>query len=276
MRRRWNPRPFLLAASLLLVVAVSPGFTRAEIGTTAAPGGKSSKGPTQTNASATAAPANGARPNDKSPNDPRAAGSFAQRRRELDDMRREDVAAQLALLGVSLKWQDYTLADLIDWRDRIDAAVTLRVQFRVDVDWKVTSLRDLTDMRLRAAKASDLSGAYGVRVDWRRYSWVALESLRRQMAKLSPVRSETPLAADGLARPGFSAHYKHLGTRPKDPDAIIEPMFAFDTPLFWSRPSNRRGKSDPDAILVPTFVTVPSPPLGRDDVIDPWNGTPRR
>ncbi|MES1205259.1 MAG: hypothetical protein ABUS79_04915 [Pseudomonadota bacterium] len=199
----------------------------------------------------------------------------AQRRRELEDLRREDIAAQLALLGVPLKWQDHSLAELVDWRDRIEAAVTLRVQYRVDVDWRVISLRELIDMRLRAAKASELSSRFGIRVDWRRYSWVALESLRRQMSRSDRRDAVDPVAGDALAVPGSVGRARRPGARPRDPDAIIEPTFTFDTTLAWSRPFGRSGKADPDAILIPTFVTVPSPPLGRDDVIDPWVA-PRR
>jgi hypothetical protein len=181
------------------------------------------------------------------------------------------VASQLTLLGVPLKWQEHTLAELIDWRDRIEAAVTLRVQYRVDADWRVTSLPDLIEMRLRATKASELSSLYGLRVDWRRYSWFALEDLRRQMARRRPTSSSPAFSADGLATPGSAGPPRRHGLHPRDPDAIIEPTFAFDTPLIWSRPFGRHARSDPDAILVPTFLTVPSPPVGRDDLIDPWN-----
>jgi hypothetical protein len=213
------------------------------------------------------------------PEDRRRPGSHqidaaAQRRRELDDLRREDVASQLMLLGVPLKWQEHTLAELVDWRDRIEAAVTLRVQARVDADWRVTSLSDLIDMRLRAAKASELSSLYGLRVDWRRYSWIALEDLRRRMAK-QQAHSSADFPADGLVTPGSAGSPRRHGLGPMDPDAIIEPTFAFDTPMIWSRPFGRHRKPDPDAILVPTFVTVPTPPIGRDDLIDPWS-TQRR
>ena len=210
--------------------------------------------------------------------EPKFPGMFAsqndtanQRRRELDDLYRQDLATQLGQRGVPLKWQEHALAELTDWRDRIDAAYALRAQYAVDVDWRVTSLRDLTDMRLRAAKAAELSSLYGVRVDWRGYSWAALEGLRRSVVGLraaNPVRTHD---ADALAFPGSAGRPRRPGPTPKDPDAIIEPTFAFDTPLVWSRPFGQRGKSDPDAILIPTFVTVPTPPPGRDDIIDPWN-----
>ncbi len=206
--------------------------------------------------------------------DPTDWRSTLQQRKELDDLRREDVASQLALLGIALKWQDHPLAELVDWRDRIEAAVTLRVQYRVDVDWRVTSLRELIDMRLRAAKASELASLHGVQVDWRRYSWVALEAMRRQIQMTRLSHTTAAPGTDALATPGSAGRPRRPGVRPKDPDAIIEPTFAFDTTLIWARPFGRRGKPDPDAILVPTFVTVPSPPIGPNDVIDPWE--PRR
>jgi len=197
--------------------------------------------------------------------------SPSQRRRELDDLHRQDVATELAQRGVPLKWQDHTLAELTDWRDRTDAAYTLHAQHAVDVDWRVTSLRDLTDMRLRAAKAAELSSLYGIRVDWRGYSWAALEGLRRSVVGLRAANPIPTHDADALAMPGSAGPPRRPGPIPQDPDAIIEPTFAFDTPAVWSRPFGRRGKADPDAILIPTFVSVPTPPPGRDDIIDPWN-----
>ena len=198
------------------------------------------------------------------------ADTATQRRHELDDLHRQDLSAQLAQRGVALKWQDHTLVELTDWRDRIDAAYALHAQYGVDVDWRVTSLRSLTDMRLRAAKAAELSNLYDVRVDWRRYSWVALESLRRNVAGLQGAKPPAPGPADALATPGSVGQPRRLGFRPTDPDAIIEPTFAFDSPPAWARPLGRRGVIDPDAILVPSFVSVPTPPLGRDDIINPW------
>jgi hypothetical protein len=180
-----------------------------------------------------------------------------QRRREVENLRREDVAAQLALLGVPLVWQEHALAQLLDWRDRIEAAVTLRVQHRVDVDWRTTSLAELNDMRLRASKATELASQYGVRVDWRQYTWAALESLRRQVERLRPMAAPA-FADDSLAAPGSVGRRRRLGRRPTDPDAIIEPTFAFGALPFWSRPLARRGPPDPDAILIPAFVTTPS------------------
>jgi hypothetical protein len=193
----------------------------------------------------------------------RTAAAAEQKRRELEDLRREDVAAQLALLGLPLVWQEHSLAELLDWRDRIEAAVTLRVQHRVQVDWRLTSLADLNDMRLRASKAAELATQYGVRVDWRQYSWPALESMRRQVARLHPTSGASAFADDALAAPGSVGVRRRLGHRPVDPDAIIAPTFAFDTPLVWARPSGRRRAADPDAILVPAFVTAPSHPLER-------------
>lgn len=184
-----------------------------------------------------------------------------QRQREFEDLRREDVAAQLALLGLPLAWQEHTLAQLLDWRDRIEAAVTLRVQHRVDVDWRLTSLVALNDMRLRASKAAELATRYGVRVDWRHYSWPALEALRRQVARLRSPPSTTFGDDDALAAPGTMGQRRPPGRRPTDPDAIMKPTFAFDTALAWSRQSARRGRVDPDAILVPVFLMAATEPI---------------
>src|SRR5688500_3375026 len=66
-------------------------------------------------------------------------GSTGQRRRERDDLRRQDLASELARLGLVVQWQNYTLADLADWRDRIQAAHALRAQHGVEVDWRFAS-----------------------------------------------------------------------------------------------------------------------------------------
>jgi hypothetical protein len=163
------------------------------------------------------------------------------------------------------------LEQLTDWRDRLRAAQSLHILYGVDVDWRALSLASLTDMRLRAAKASELSSLYGIRVDWLRYSWVALEALRRQAARF-PVAAgrQSAARADKLAQPGGAGTARHgFAFRSKDPDALMEPTFAFETTQVWSHPFGRRAKFDPDAILVPTFVSLPSPPIGPDDLIDP-------
>lgn len=196
--------------------------------------------------------------------------SPAQRRRERDDLRRQDLAGELAGLGLVVQWQNHTLADLADWRDRIQAANALRAQHGVQVDWRFSSLENLTDMRLRAGKAAQLAIAYGVHVDWRRYTWQALEALRRQIGRLPADDPEAPLYPDdGLAMPGVTRRRLARSFRPHDPDAILAPTFAFETPLAWARASSQRGNTDPDAILVPRFVWVPPPRGGPDDMMDP-------
>ena len=201
--------------------------------------------------------------------------AVTERQRAMDDLRRQDAAAGLAFMGVNVKWQAHTLAELTDWRARVEAAYALRSQFAVDVDWRATSLRALTDMRLRAAKASELIGVYGVAVDWRRYTWADLVRLENELARLSPdatarARTGANQDDDRLAIPGTVGTRRRNGRTPRDPDAIIEPTFAFDTPIVWARPVGHHGPADPDAILVPTFVTVPRPTTGGDDLLDPW------
>src|SRR5262245_45099003 len=69
-----------------------------------------------------------------------AGDALARRRREVDELQRQDVAAALGQMGIA-------------------------------VDWRTTSLEQLLDMRLRAAKAAELRARFGIAVDWRRYSW---------------------------------------------------------------------------------------------------------
>jgi hypothetical protein len=236
--------------------------------------------------------------------DQRKAAAAAQRRRELEEIRRQDVIAALAKLGVAVDAHRYDLRTLTDWRDRIEAANALRASYRVDTDWRATPLPALQEMRLRAAKASELSAVYGVEVDWRRYTWRELEDLRRALARLRPdatpvvtrdragagagarvAAAPAPAVAalggaafgDGLVAPGTAGRPLKLGARPRDPDAIIEPTFAYELPASWARsPFATRSRRDKDAILVPSFTGVRHrPPMGKDDVIDPWHRRPR-
>lgn len=208
----------------------------------------------------------------------------AQMRREAEELQRQDLAAELARLGITVKWQDHTLGDLLDWRARMQTAQALRLNYGVEVDWLASSLSALTDMRLRAAKASEMSSGYGVTVDWQRYSWAALESLRRKLARLPALEtgsspSAIALAEDALAEPGLRRRGRgRPSVGAKDPDRLMAPTFAFDTPLVWSRRPSQATRWDHDALLVPTFVAVPPPTRGPDDIIDPWrrpfDGTP--
>jgi hypothetical protein len=196
----------------------------------------------------------------------------AQRRRELDEMQRRDVAAALAGLGVVARWEDHTHRELVDWRERILTARALAADFGVQIDWRTTSLRQLQNLRLRVAKAARLAADHGVSVDWRRYSWRQLEELRRTAARMR--MAAAPADMDALIPPGGAGAPRRPGWRPRDPDAVIEPSFAYVLP-----PS--RGSffpADPDAILAPTFVSPPRPGVGAgaDGILDPWAPSSRR
>ena len=207
------------------------------------------------------------------PSHPVGPDSSLQRMRELEDLRRQDLAAALRAFGVNVGWQEHSLADLVDWRDRIQCAFALRVDFAVYVDWKSMSLAQLTDMRLRAAKAAELNAAFGIRVEWQRYSWTDLESLRRHLAGLAAPNSErssSPTGPDGLAVPGTIKPRRGRLPHPRDPDAIVEPTFAFDNPLAWSSRQATQHPRDPDAILIPTFAAIELPAPGINGVLDPW------
>jgi hypothetical protein len=213
--------------------------------------------------------------------------SEARRRRELYDLQRQDVAEALARDGVSVKWQQHSLAELRDWQDRVRAAHALQTQFSVYMDWRITALAELTELRLRAAKALTLVEEFGVRADWPRYSWSELEALRRHLAELSAVAPSTSAAtarvadgdADRLAIPGTSKRQVGSSKSALGPDAIVEPTFASSASWMGGRSRARSLRpADPDAILVPTFAVMSTVTgsgaatslHGADDIIDPF------
>lgn len=204
-------------------------------------------------------------------------GSFAaRRRREADELRRRDMAQALADQGIEVSWEEHSLAELVDWRERIEAARALHDQYATDVDWRAFSLAALIDMRLRAAKAQELQTTYRIAIDWRAYSWGDLERLRVSLGALHPAPPPADAAprvarwdADALAPFDPSRPVPRVPVNLYDPDAIIEPLFASES---WSavRAGGGRGL-DPDAILAPSFDKIP-PHIGDgDDLIAPYS-----
>jgi hypothetical protein len=216
----------------------------------------------------------------------------SRHQREIEELQRQDLAGWLAYWGVPVDWSRHTLAELADWRDRIQAAAVLRDAFAVYVDWHGTSLAELTDMRLRAAKAAGIAGAYGIQVDWLRYSWADLEDLRQHIGHLASVRAPSGGVAGLGRRPGDAlaapAEFAGPGTRApsgasrrlllRDPDAIMEPSFAPKASLISTAPKGGgRGRSralDPDAILPPTFATFSTPVARAPPAIRPERPDP--
>lgn len=217
-----------------------------------------------------------------------------QHEQELDDVHRQDAARDLKTRGVTTRWQDHDLAELLDWRDRIDAARALATDFGVKVDWRSESAAALTDMRLRAAKAGQLRAAYGIIVDWRRYSWAQIEGLRLSLVAMQPPSTDgaaarggataggptptgarpTPTGArdpDALAPFDPDRHYRRPAPGPRDPDAIFEPLFAS---AATPRSDRRFALPHPDGLLEPTFPRhLPRPSdRGRDALIAPRSG----
>lgn len=200
-----------------------------------------------------------------------------RRNRELDQLRRQDLVDQLATRGVAASAEKQDLAQLTDWRDRIDAARSLGAQIGIQFDWRSLSLPALTDMRLRVSKTAELQARYGIDVDWRRYSWADLERLRVSLVALRPSGTPRSTSADADALAPFDPGRHVMRARPAlhDPDAIFEPLFAS---TGTARVDNTflRGRThlDPDAMLTPTFRKIPSrtgEPYDRgNDLIDPW------
>jgi len=119
-------------------------------------------------------------------------------RRELEDIHRQDMATALARHNILIDWHEHKLAELVDWRDRVEVASLIGVEHDLQLDWRTMSLADLNDIRLRAGKSAELASAFGVTIDWRLYSWRQLEELRRAVAKIQA--SEVPNTADGKGR----------------------------------------------------------------------------
>lgn len=225
----------------------------------------------------------------REPANANASGNLAaRRRREVEDLRRQDLALALADEGVAVRWQEHSLAELTDWRARIEAARALHVQYATDVDWRALSLANLLDMRLRASKADELQATYRIAVDWRSYTWSDLERLRVSLAALHPA----PPPGDGLPQVATgdsdalapfdagrsSAAHGRRAARVRmnlyDPDAIIEPLFAAEAWSAASRRTGRLGRLDPDAILAPSFEKI-APHISTnnddaDELIEPF------
>jgi hypothetical protein len=213
------------------------------------------------------------------------AGLSTRRRREVDELRRQDIAQTLAEQGIVLRWQDQSLAEITDCRDRFEAARALHALHGIDVDWRAVPLATLIDMRLRAGKADELRTTYGIAIEWRAYSWNDLERLRLSLVAIHPTvppPPEAPVAttsdSDALApfdeSPSTSSsrhRARRVTTNFYDPDAIIEPLFASDTSRSSSSQAARFGRLDPDAILAPSFEGLPPRTGEGDDLIDPWH-----
>ncbi len=202
--------------------------------------------------------------------------------REVEDLRRQDLAALLAYWGVPVDWREHSAQELGDWRDRITAAAALRNGFAVSFDWQTTSLAELTDLRLRAAKSAEIAARYGVQIDWLRYSWAELEDLRGHVAQVIAARAgteptlataaatatATAVATDKLAIPVSLKAEGPASSAPTapvraasisraaghDPDEIMAPTFGPKSPAIpAAKTAGPVHPQDPDAILPPSF-----------------------
>jgi hypothetical protein len=212
----------------------------------------------------------------------------ARRHHEADELRRRDLARELEARGVAVRWDEHDPGELLDWRERIDAARALEKDFGVLVEWRAETAQAMTDMRLCATKAKDMQATFGILVDWRRYTWTQLERLRLSLVAIHPTAAgpdrwssldgkaqATRRAApdrDGLAPFDPNRRTPRLAGNPHDPDAILAPLFA----SALATPRARTGQPEarnPDAIVAPTF------PRGsrranvrdRDSLINPFD-----
>jgi hypothetical protein len=191
-----------------------------------------------------------------------AAGSPAAR--TLESLRRQEVGEDIERLGVSVDWRVHPLAELIDWRDRAQAASTLEARFAIKVDWRQKSLAALRDIGLRVATSAILASAHGVTVDWRRYSMAQLEELQLALSRVRPARpAPVVIDVDQLLAPGQTLPTRYRGGPSGDPDALIEPLFTSGRTMALA---STTAAGDGDALLVPAFTgAAPTPAPYMDD-----------
>jgi hypothetical protein len=143
-----------------------------------------------------------------------------QRRRDLEDLQRQDAARALLRFGLNVDWQEHKLAELNDWLARVEVASALRGELGIELDWRTMTLVELNDVRLRAAKSAELASSFGATLDWRRYSWRQLEEIRRAIAKIQG--SEAPPAVV-KRKPATAVPARTVGTgRSRDLQPVTE------------------------------------------------------
>jgi hypothetical protein len=159
-----------------------------------------------------------------------------------DQQRRREAAGQLRAQGFDVDWRLATWVELHDWTLRAAEARLLRERFGVTVDWRAFALGDMRAWEGRIARAQDLR-RFGVDADWRLYTERQLDDLR---AFLERARAEAPRSApraQDLVPPEVTLGF--------DPDAILVPTYVTE--------ELARAETD-DAILEPAFSRRPRKP----------------
>jgi hypothetical protein len=145
-----------------------------------------------------------------------------------DQQRRRQAAAELRRKGFDVDWRLASWAELHDWNMRADEARLLAVHHGVRLDWRSFPLAEMKEWEARVARAAEMR-RFGVDVDWRLYTMRQLDDLR---AFLERTRAESP-----------------------PPPRSIQESVPPEVTLGF----------DPDAILVPNYVTEE---LSREDFDD--------
>jgi hypothetical protein len=191
--------------------------------------------------------------------------------------RRVPLALALALSGVALLAAGVARAQqrpvpgtAQDQQDRRHAAAVLRQQ-GFDVDWRLASSPELHDWTLRADEARVLRDRYGVIIDWRSYSMAEMKDWEGRIAR-----------ATDLRRLGIEADWRLYTARQLD-ELRIYLERARAQPPSSPRPAQELVPAevtlgfDPDAILVPTYVTEElSRDAGDDAILEPNFSRSRR
>jgi len=150
-----------------------------------------------------------------------------------DQQARRHAAALLRQQGFDVDWRLASFPELHDWTLRADEARLLRDRYGVVVDWRAYAMAEMKDWEGRIARATDLR-RLGIDADWRLYTARQLDELRVYLERARAQPPSTPRPAQELV------------------PAVVTLGF------------------DPDAILVPTYVTEElSRDAGDDAILEP-------
>jgi hypothetical protein len=152
-----------------------------------------------------------------------------------DKQRRRQAAIDLRRQGFDIDWRLASWPELHDWTLRADEARLLRDRYGVIVDWRAYALAEMKDWEGRISRAAELR-RFSIEADWRLYTARQLDELRIYLERARSQPPTTPRPAQELVPPEVTLGF--------DPDAILVPTYVTE--------ELSRDDAD-DAILEPNF-----------------------
>src|SRR5262249_57296133 len=133
-----------------------------------------------------------------------------------DQQLRRHAAATLRAQGFDVDWRLASWPELHDWTLRADEARLLRDRYGVIVDWRAYSLAEMKDWEGRIARATELR-RLGIEADWRLYTARQLDELRVYLERARAQPPTSPRPAQELVPAEVTLGF--------DPDAILVPTY---------------------------------------------------